>query len=194
MLGTGDVWYFLFNFFLYGFIGWIIENVYCYFVTGHVQEDGFLNGPFKPMYAIAMSVLIFIQETLTLSVLPLILVCVLLPTMVEYLSGLLTRHVFRKDYWDYSELKFNVQGLICLQFSICWTFLTYIGVSYVQPILIKPIYVVISSHWFVIYPFMIIIFLLDEGLTLRTFYLKHVKIKRQIKQEDDLNAGGESYL
>lgn len=194
MLGTEDVWYFLFNFFLYGFIGWIIENVYCYSLTGHVQEDGFLNGPFKPMYAIAMSILIFTQETLALSFLPLILVCALLPTTVEYLSGLLTRHVFHKDYWNYSELKFNVQGLICLQFSIYWTFLTYIGVSYVQPFLIKPLYVVISSHWFVIYPFIVTVFLLDEGLTLRKFYVNHVKMKREIKQEDDLNAGGEPYL
>lgn len=194
MLGTDNVWCFLFNFFLYGFIGWMIENVYCYCVTGHVQKEGFLNGPFKPMYAIVMSILIFTQETVTLSFLPLILLCALLPTTVEYLSGLLTRHVFHNDYWDYSELKFNVQGLICLQFSIYWTFLTYIGVSYVHPFLIQPLYVVISSHWFVIYPFIVIMFLLDEGVTVRKFYVNHVKMKKKIKQEDELNAGSKSYL
>ena len=39
--------YFLFNFFLYGLIGWGIEEIYCLVMTGHFQEDGFLYGPFK---------------------------------------------------------------------------------------------------------------------------------------------------
>ena len=60
---TSYLWYFMFNFFLYGMIGWIIEEIYCFAVTGHFQEDGFLYGPFKPMYAIAMSILILLQDT-----------------------------------------------------------------------------------------------------------------------------------
>ena len=39
---TSYLWYFMFNFFLYGMIGWIIEEIYCFAVTGHFQEDGFL--------------------------------------------------------------------------------------------------------------------------------------------------------
>ena len=46
---------FLYNFFIYGFIGWIIENIFSYYIHGHFQKDGFLKGPFKPMYAIAMA-------------------------------------------------------------------------------------------------------------------------------------------
>ena len=56
----------MFNFFLYGVIGWIIEEVYCFAVTGHFQEDGFLYGPFKPMYAIVMAILILLQDTFRL--------------------------------------------------------------------------------------------------------------------------------
>ena len=43
---------FLYNFFIYGFLGWILENVFSYAVTGHYKEEGFLIGPFKPMYSI----------------------------------------------------------------------------------------------------------------------------------------------
>ena len=84
-------WYFLFNFFLYGFIGWMIEEVYCFIRKGHFQEDGFLYGPFKPMYAIAMSFLILIQDTFNLLHALLLIPCAIIPTMIEYLSGLLTR-------------------------------------------------------------------------------------------------------
>lgn len=62
MDNVGSLLYFLFNFFLYGFIGWIIENLYSYYKQGHFQEDGFLNGPFKPMYAIAMSIIIEVSR------------------------------------------------------------------------------------------------------------------------------------
>ncbi|WP_343290420.1 putative ABC transporter permease [Turicibacter bilis] len=163
---TSYLWYFMFNFFLYGMIGWIIEEIYCFAVTGHFQEDGFLYGPFKPMYAIAMSILILLQDTFRLPALLLLIPCAIVPTTVEYLSGLLTRYVFHRDYWDYHHLKFNFQGLICLQFSICWTVLTYIGIQYVQPF-IRHFYEVNFSTWFVIAPFVIIAFFLDEFLTIR---------------------------
>ena len=166
-------WYFLFNFFLYGFIGWMIEEVYCFIRKGHFQEDGFLYGPFKPMYAIAMSFLILIQDTFNLSHALLLIVCAIIPTMIEYLSGLLTRHVFHKEYWDYHQLKFNFQGLICLQFSIAWTLLTYIGIEYLQPF-IRTIYEKNFSTWFVITPFVILAFIVDEYVTIR----KHVIMNR----------------
>ena len=50
MNNYGLIVYLTLSFFLYGFIGWIIENVFSYFTKGHFQEDGFLWGPFKPMY------------------------------------------------------------------------------------------------------------------------------------------------
>ena len=34
---------FLYNFFVYGFIGWIIENVFSYYIHGHFQKDGFFE-------------------------------------------------------------------------------------------------------------------------------------------------------
>ena len=171
--------YFLFNFFLYGVIGWIIEEVYCLVMTGHFQEDGFLYGPFKPMYAIAMSLLILIQDTLNLSTVLLLIPCAIIPTTVEYLSGLLTRHVFHIDYWDYHNLKWNVHGLICLQFSLYWTALTYIGIRWVQPFIQAYMYKPFFSTWFVLIPFLIIAFLVDEGSTIR----KHVIMNQTIMSE-----------
>lgn len=169
--------YFLFNFFLYGLIGWVIEEFYCLVMTGHFQEDGFLYGPFKPMYAIAMSVLILIQETLNPSPLLMILLCAIVPTTVEYLSGLLTRHVFHVDYWNYDSLKYNIQGLICLQFSCYWTILTYIGIRFVQPMIKYNVYLPFVLIWRIIIPFLVLAFLIDEGLTIR----KHV-IMNQTKK------------
>lgn len=194
MLGVAYHWYFLFNFFIFGMIGWIIEQLYCLVMKGQVQQQGFLQGPLKPMYAIAMSVLILLNDTVSLSSLALLLACAIIPTTVEYLSGLLTRYVFHQDYWNYSKLKFNFQGLICVQFSICWTFLTFIGVRYFQPYVMAPIYQQIFPYWFILCPFVLITFVLDEVLTIRQFYLKHATIKETHQLEEELNAGRDPYL
>lgn len=187
-------WYFLFNFFLYGVIGWMIEQFYSYMLTGQMKKEGFLYGPFKPMYAVAMALLILIQDTFLLSPLNRLLLCLIIPTTVEYLSGLFTRHVFHQDYWDYSMLKFNVQGLICPQFSLCWMILTFVGVNYFQPRVVDPFISANFSAWFVISPFICAAFLIDEGYTLRRFLRKHAIIEEISNQECEVDGSRQPYL
>lgn len=159
--------YFIFNFFLYGFIGWIIENVYSYVVTGSFQKDGFLNGPFKPMYGIAMSILIGVETHINKVIL--IILCFIVPTLVEYLTGALMKTYFNKKYWDYSKEKYNYKGIICLKFSIYWTILTYIGVEYFQVYVIENIYNYLGNLNNYILFMLIVIFCIDFIATLRYF-------------------------
>ena len=81
------LFYLSFNFIIYSFIGWIIEETYSFTITGKFKKDGFLNGPFKPMYGIAITFLILCNEILDINGIPLILLCFLIPTTVEYISG-----------------------------------------------------------------------------------------------------------
>lgn len=141
---NGFLLYLVLSFFLYGFIGWILENLFTYFSRGHFQEDGFLRGPFKPMYAIAMTLLIILAEGTNINVYALIPLCFIIPTGVEYITGYIMRRYIHKDYWDYSDINYNYQGLICLSFSFIWTVLTFVGVRYFQVHLVKPIYEIIS--------------------------------------------------
>ena len=69
------------------------------------------------MYAIAMAILILLQDTFRLPALLLLIPCAIVPTTVEYLSGVLTRHVFNKDYWDYHALKFNFRDSFVFNFQ-----------------------------------------------------------------------------
>ena len=168
--------YFIFNFFFYGFVGWIIENLFCYCTRGHFQKDGFLSGPFKPMYAIAMSILVLIESTLNINVYFLIPLCFIIPTVVEYITGIIMRNYFNKNYWDYSELKYNFKGIICLEFSMAWTILTFIGVKYLQ-IMVNNAYEIIYPIWPICSTILVIILFIDEIITLKEF-----KDKRRVIQ------------
>jgi uncharacterized membrane protein len=125
--------YLLFNFILYSFLGWVIEETYSFIITGELKKEGFLNGPFKPMYGIAFTYLILCNEVLEITGLPLIILCFLIPTTVEYISGSALKYIFDESYWDYSDFKYNLHGFITVRFSIYWTVLCYIGIDFLQP-------------------------------------------------------------
>jgi uncharacterized membrane protein len=127
--------YILFNFILYSFLGWLIEEVYSYFILGYFKKEGFLSVPLKPMYGIAMCVLIYCYDKLKLDSISLPLLFLIVPTIVEYCTGYLLKKLFKKEYWNYCSLKYNFQGLICFNFSLCWAILTAIAVIFIQPII-----------------------------------------------------------
>ena len=168
MLFMDLVSYILFNFFIYGFLGWILENTFSYVVKKHFQTDGFLNGPFKPMYAIAMIIIILLY-TIYKSNLSLIIIGIVVPTTVEYITGVLMRKYFNKNYWDYSDLKYNYKGIICLVFSFYWTILTFITLKYIQPYIVDKIYISLKSGLSIILIMLMAVLILDEVITLKKF-------------------------
>ncbi len=168
--------YFLFNFFLYGFVGWILENGFCYFKTGHMQNDGFLYSPFKPMYAIAMSVLVLCSKSESIDNYTIITLCLIVPTFVEFITGLIMREYFKKDYWDYSDLKYNYKGIICLGFSLTWTALSLIGVKYLQVYIVDKIYISINDYWSNVWSLFAIALILDSIKSIKVTQIKNKAI------------------
>ena len=56
-------------------------------------------------------------------------------TSVEYAVHWAYEKLFAVRFWDYSATKCDVNGRICLPFSLCWGVLTLLAVRYVQPVL-----------------------------------------------------------
>ena len=49
-------------------------------------------------------------------------------TCIEYISGCIINICLGWNVWDYSNLPLNINGQICLLFSILWLFLGLIGI------------------------------------------------------------------
>ena len=162
------VFYASFNFIFYSFIGWIIEELYNVIVIKKLKKEGFLIGPFKPMYGIASTILILYNQILDIDGIPLVLLCFLIPTTVEYISGYVLKHVFNKTYWDYSNLKYNIHGFVTLRFSLYWTLLSFIGVYFLQPAVYN-IYKGSEETLIIGACFFSIILIIDFFLTLQKF-------------------------
>ena len=51
-------------------------------------------------------------------------------TITEFLTGIIINVVLKWDVWDYSAVRFNILGQVCLLYSFLW-FLVSIGLIYV---------------------------------------------------------------
>ena len=119
------LWYFL----IYSFIGWCIEVAYHAMKVHRLVNRGFLNGPVCPVYGFGV-VLVFaavhfiVAQTggsfQDISLFLLFPIGVVLTTAVELFGGYMLDKAFHARWWNYSEEKFNLNGYICLKFSIIW--------------------------------------------------------------------------
>jgi uncharacterized membrane protein len=49
-------------------------------------------------------------------------------TILEYITGYIVNIKLKLNVWDYSNMPFNIDGQICLPFSIGWVFISLIGI------------------------------------------------------------------
>ncbi len=159
--------YICFLFIIYSFLGWIIEQLYSLFKLHTFQSDSFLTIPLKPMYGIAMTLLIIFFEQFNINnIYILLFLCFIIPSLIEYISGYLLYHLLKKSYWDYSSFKYNFNGYVCLRFSLYWTLLSWIGITYVNPI-IKNYYLLNSYIINISTVILLFIFFSDFALVLK---------------------------
>ncbi len=158
---------------IYSFFGWVLEGAYNLYSQGSFRKEGFLKGPFKPMYGFA-PLLLLAAQMLELP-LPLFLgLALIIPSAVEYASGWLLKSAFHKQWWDYSSMPFQLHGHICLKFSLYWWVLATACIYLLQP-LMELVYHLLEPVWVPGMPLIIILFSAD---LLWTFWSRRRTLRR----------------
>ncbi|MEH7107950.1 putative ABC transporter permease [Bacillus sp. JJ1764] len=161
----------MFYFTLYSFFGWLLENGYNFFTRGEWTKPNFLYGPFKPMYGFAPLVLVlFITSKTHWAVV--LLLCLFIPTIVEYVSGALLYKLFNRRWWDYTETPLQLHGHICLPFSLCWVALSVIFLKWIHPT-VESVYELFEPFWTWIWTIIALYFIADLVLTIRRHTLQN---------------------
>ncbi|MBA9086263.1 putative membrane protein [Fontibacillus solani] len=161
----------LYYFLVYSLLGWVLENVYSYFTSGLFWKEGFLLGPYKPMYGFAPVILLLLidVEKSMLSqpgarMTAVITLCMIVPTAVEFVSGYLLKACFGRQWWDYSGYVGQVHGHICMRFSFYWGVLSLLCLYGLQPLLSQN-FLKIQSVWAYAGPLLLLIFMADFAWT-----------------------------
>lgn len=161
---TNELYTYILLFFIYSFLGYITEVLYCSVGRGHFVNRGFLHGPFLPIYGLggvaAKLVLGNITKAGMINMIIIFASGMVIASLIEYVSSWAMERLFSIKLWDYSKHRFNLNGRICLKNSILFGFMTLVVIYLVQPMLdkflslvdnrIKGIFVIILSAYFIV--------------------------------------------
>ena len=120
-------------FFIYSFIGWVIEVIYYGITEGKFINRGFLAGPLCPVYGLGFYAAIWIFEPFKDNFMILFFGMAAACTIVELIAGFILYHAFHMRWWDYSDYKLNLGGYICLRFFIYWGIAASLGMYVLHP-------------------------------------------------------------
>lgn len=120
----------LWLFFVYSFLGWVIETAAAGVSQKKLVNRGYFSSPFCFAYGTAAVMMTSFFWELTDQWFFLFLGCAALGTAVEWVIGKALERMNHRRWWDYSKKKFNFDGYICLQYSILWGILGLVAVKY----------------------------------------------------------------
>ena len=119
--------YYINEFVVFSFLGWIYESIFCTIRKHHWQNRGFLFGPVCPIYGscVVLGDLFFrmLSERtgMARAAVPLwgvFLAGTLGSALIEYVTSYVLEKRFHAMWWDYSHLPLNLHGRISLFTSL----------------------------------------------------------------------------
>lgn len=158
--GYEMLWLFL----TYSFLGWILETTTAAFRQKRFVNRGLINGPLCVTYGLAMSVIaIFGQE---LHGFWLFLGSMIIAGVIEWIAGHLIERMFHERWWDYSDVRWNLDGYICLPMLIVWGLLCTAAIVWVNPLLLMLCRMVPGLVGIIVVWFLIFVLVLDAAASL----------------------------
>ena len=109
-------------FFLYSFLGWVMECIVIRREKGRWENRGFaLLRPFSGNYVL------------------LYLVGAVLATLFEYLTARLMLRLFGTFWWDYTNKPFNYKGILCLESTLGWGFIALLLFAFLHRLVFRAV-------------------------------------------------------
>lgn len=129
------MYFYIWFFFIYAFLGWCTEVIYAIFDDKKLVNRGFLNGPVCPIYGIGVCIIIACLTRLKSYIILSFIAAVVLISALELITGWLLEKMFHQKWWDYSDKPLNINGYICLKFSLMWGFVCLLIINIIHPII-----------------------------------------------------------
>ena len=152
--------------------------LYAYKNQKKFVNRGFLTGPLCPIYGVCSIVIISLLSYIHVNVFFLFLIATLLISLIEYVTSFALEKIFKKRYWDYTDDPLNVNGRICLHFSLGWGVLAVLCVKIVHPFILRMLFFIPQDYLFHIAIVIFSILSLDFIYTL--FSLNKFKLSKHL--------------
>ncbi len=102
-------------FIVYSVLGYIVEIIACSIEYRKiVLNRGFLMGSYLPIYGISCILMSHFLEKYSNDLIALFVMSMVVCCIVEFFTSYILEKIFKVRWWDYSHMKFNLGGRICL--------------------------------------------------------------------------------
>ena len=165
-------------FIVYSVAGYIIETIFGLVTKGVLESrKSFLYGPFCGIYGVGAVVMIIGLQRFKKNNYTLFAGGFIIGSIIEYVISFIGEWFFHIKWWDYSSMPFNINGRICVWFSLFWGALAIYLMSHIHPRvdkLIEKIKPSILKPLTIILTILIFIDFIVTGFALKMFFVRIV--------------------
>lgn len=122
-------------FFVGSIAGFVAESIWCIMRHGYYESrQGLVYGPFSPIYGIgAVCLTAALYQYRNRSASYSFWGGLITGTLVEYICSWVQEKLFHSTSWDYSHLPLNINGRVCLLYSVFWGVLGVLWIKSIYP-------------------------------------------------------------
>lgn len=190
-----SIWRILAYFVVYSVAGFIIETIFGLLTKGVLESrKSFLYGPFCSIYGLGAVLMILPLQKYKKNNYTLFFAGFFIGSIIEYMVSLVGELIFHIKWWDYSDQMFNINGRICVLFSLFWGLLAIYLMSDINPRIDKFIDFVKSkipaNYMKTVIIFSILFLSFDLGITVYALQMFSVRIIH----ENNLNVSNKQLM
>ncbi len=123
------------SFVIYSFAGFVLEVLFARLAGGRPDRKGLLVLPLCPVYGLGACLILALPPWAVRHPGALFLLGALAATAAEYCDALYHEKALGVSFWNYEGLPGNLQGKVCLPFSLAWGLLALALTYQVHPAL-----------------------------------------------------------
>lgn len=126
-------------FFIGSFAGVVVEMLWCLITNGYIESRaGMVYGPLNALYgagALALTLTLYKYRNRSSAIS--FAGGMIVGSVVEYICSWGQEVLFGSRSWDYSHMPFNINGRICLLYSVFWGILGVMWIKSIYPRMAK---------------------------------------------------------
>ena len=177
-------------FIIYSFLGFIVETIFGMLTKGVIESRrSCFYGPFCCIYGLGAAIMIPELQKFKHSNWTLFIAGAIEGSAVEYVVSLIGELIFQIKWWDYSNMPFNINGRICILFTVFWGVLALGLMRLINPYIERMIDSIPKKIFNFLTIFLTIFLLFDLLFTsfgLKVFYTRLIK-EHNLQMKDQRN-------
>lgn len=174
-------------FIIYAVAGWICEVTLQLIQKHKLADRGFLIGPYCPIYGCGAILITLCLTPFNEHPIGLFILAMVLCGSLEYATSFIMEKAFNARWWDYSNMRFNINGRICLETLVPFGIAGLLIIYVFNPFLISMIGLMGENALNITSIVILVIFVEDVIVSSKIIY-NFKKTNKEVSQQESKDS------